>query len=58
MTMRKLLYVPMINMNADLGELACDFYMHRNITFHDREWKRHEQTVFGFWDSLSESRLA
>ena len=51
--MRKLIYVPIIHMSADLGSIA-DHVDKRGIAgFGEEFWKKHRETVSGFWDSIS-----
>ncbi len=51
--MRKLIYVPIIHMSADLGSIA-DHVDKRGIAgFGEEFWTRHRETISGFWDSIS-----
>ena len=51
--MRKLLYVPIIHMGADLGSIA-DYVNKRGIAgFGEEFWTRHRETISGFWDSIN-----
>jgi len=51
--MRKLIYVPIIHMGADLGSIA-DHVDKRGIAgFGEEFWRRHRETISGFWDSIS-----
>ena len=51
--MRKLIYVPIIHMSADLGSIA-DHVDKRGIAgFGEEFWTRHRETISGFWDSIN-----
>ena len=51
--MRKLIYVPIIHLSADLGELAAEMKKHGRSLTSDEDWKKHEKTTVGFWDSIA-----
>ena len=52
--MRRLLYLPMIHTSADLGSVASELDR-RGIKFCGEEkWKKHKETVDGFWRVVSE----
>jgi len=50
--MRKLIYVPIIHMSADLGSIAKDVDRRGVAGFGEEFWKRHRETISGFWDSI------
>jgi len=51
--MRKLIYVPIIHMGADLGSIA-NYVDKRGIAgFGEEFWTRHRETISGFWDSIN-----
>lgn len=51
--MRTLLYVPIIHMAADLGTLASEVAQRGMAGLGEGEWRRHLDTVEGFWNSLA-----
>ena len=51
--MRTLLYVPIIHMAADLGTLAPDVTRKGIKGLGEEDWKKHLETVEGFWNSLA-----
>ena len=51
--MRKLIYVPIIHMSADLGSLAKDVNKRGIADFGEEFWERHRETISGFWDVIS-----
>lgn len=50
--MRKLIYVPIIHIGADLGELAAEISKRGRSMTSDESWMGHEKAVLGFWDSI------
>lgn len=50
--MRKLIYVPIIHLSADLGELASEIKKRGRSLTSDKDWRGHEKAVLGFWDSI------
>ena len=50
--MRKLIYVPIIHMSADLGSIAKQVNKRGIADFGEEFWKKHRETVSGFWDSI------
>jgi len=52
--MRKLIYVPIIHMSADLGSIANHVDKRGIAGFGEEFWKRHRETISGFWDSISD----
>jgi len=50
--MRKLIYVPVIHMSADLGTVAEHLDKRGVAAFGEEFWRRHRDTVSGFWDSV------
>ncbi len=52
--MRKLIYVPIIHMSADLGIIAKQVDSRGMAGFGEEFWKKHQQTVSGFWDVIAE----
>ena len=51
--MRKLLYVPIIHTEADLGSVGKDIAKRGLREFGATLWKRHQETVLGFWDAIA-----
>lgn len=51
--MRNLIYVPVIHMAADLGSLAEKAAERAISSVGEGVWKRHTETVFGFWRSIA-----
>ncbi len=52
--MRKLLYVPIIHMEPDLGSLAQDVGRMSSQIYGEERWEKHKQSVSNFWDSISD----
>jgi len=50
--MRKLIYVPVIHMSADLGSIAKQVNKRGIAGFGENFWKKHGETISGFWDSI------
>lgn len=50
--MRKLIYVPIIHVSADLGEVASEIDKRAGSSFGKEDWKKHKDTVSGFWNSI------
>ncbi len=50
---RRLLYVPIIHTEADLGSVGKDIAARGLREFGETLWKRHEETVLGFWDAIA-----
>ena len=51
--MRKLIYIPIIHMSADLGSIANHVDKRGIAGFGAEFWRRHRETISGFWDSIS-----
>jgi len=51
--MRGLLYVPIIHTEADLGSVGGDIAASGLKEFGETLWRRHEETVLGFWDAIA-----
>lgn len=51
--MRKLIYVPIIHVSADLGDIASEVNKRGRISFGEEYWKKHKETILGFWDSIA-----
>ncbi len=51
--MRKLIYVPIIHISADLGDIASEVDKRGSVMIGDVNWKRHKETILGFWDSIA-----
>jgi len=49
---RTLLYVPIIHTSADLGSLAKEVTQRGIKDLGEEIWKKHEETVLGFWNIL------
>ena len=52
--MRNLTYVPIIHMSADLGSIANHVDKRGIAGFGEEFWRRHRETISGFWDSISD----
>jgi len=50
--MRKLIYMPIIHISADLGEFSSEISKRGKSMTGDEAWKGHEKTLLGFWDSI------
>jgi len=50
--MKKLIYVPIIHMSADLGSIANHVDKRGIAVFGEEFWKKHRETISGFWDSI------
>ncbi len=53
MSGRKLLYVPIIHVEADLGSLAEPVARTSHRIYGQARWERHQETVKEFWDSIA-----
>jgi len=51
--MRKLIYVPIIHISADLGDIAPEINKRGKSLFGEEVWRRHKETILGFWDSIA-----
>jgi hypothetical protein len=51
--MKKLLYVPIIHMEADLGRVAAIIDKRSSQMCGRERWDKHKETVSGFWDSIA-----
>lgn len=51
--MKKLLYVPIIHMEADLGSMAAAIDKRSSQMCGKEHWNRHKKAVSGFWDSIA-----
>ncbi|MCX5810384.1 MAG: hypothetical protein NTX36_13630 [Proteobacteria bacterium] len=51
--MRTLLYIPIIHTEADLGSVGVDMAKRALREFGETLWKRHQETVLGFWDAIA-----
>ncbi len=52
--MRKLLYVPVIHVESDLGGIAPAIDKRSTQICGRERWERHKQTVSTFWDNIEE----
>lgn len=52
--MKKLIYVPVIHMSADLGSIAKYVDKRGVAGFGEEFWKQHRETISGLWDSIFE----
>ncbi|MBU4000511.1 hypothetical protein KKG29_05090 [Patescibacteria group bacterium] len=52
--MRKLLYVPIIHVDSDLGSIAPAIDKRSTQICGRERWERHKQTVSTFWDNIEE----
>lgn len=50
--MRTLLYIPIIHTSADLGSLAKDVARRGIKDLGEEIWKKHEETVLGYWNII------
>ncbi len=51
--MKKLIYVPIIHMSADLGSIAKQVNERGIAGFGEEFWKRHRETISGFWNAIA-----
>jgi len=51
--LRKLIYVPIIHVSADLGEVASEIDKRAGSSFGREDWEKHKDTVLRFWDSIA-----
>lgn len=51
--MKKLLYVPIIHMEADLGSVAPAIDKRSSQICGKEHWNKHKKAVSGFWDSIA-----
>ena len=51
--MRRLLYVPIIHTEADMGSVGEDISKRGLKEFGQTLWKRHQETVLGFWSAIA-----
>jgi hypothetical protein len=51
--MKKLLYVPVIHMKADMGSFAAVIDKSSSQMCRKERWDKHKKTVSGFWDSIA-----
>lgn len=52
--MRRLLYVPVIHVESDLGSIAPTIDKRSTQICGRERWERHKQTVSTFWDNIEE----
>ena len=52
--MRRLIYVPIIHMSADMGSIAKKVDEKGVASFGEEFWKGHRETISGFWDVISD----
>ena len=50
--MKRLIYVPIIHMSADLGSIAKQVNKKGIAGFGEDFWKKHRETISAFWDSI------
>ncbi len=50
--MKRLIYVPIIHMSADLGSIAKQVNKKGIAGFGEDFWKKHRETISGLWDSI------
>jgi len=50
--MRKIIYVPVIHMSADMGSIAKQVNKRGIKGFGEEFWEKHKETISGFWDSI------
>ena len=50
--MRKLIYIPIIHMGADLGSVASDLNKQGEKLCGEERWRKHRETVSKFWDII------
>jgi len=51
---RRLIYVPIIHMSADMGSIAKKVDEKGVASFGEEFWKGHRETISGFWDVISD----
>jgi len=52
--MRKLLYVPVVHVESDLGSIAPDIDKRSAGICGEERWEKHKKTVNSFWDSIED----
>lgn len=52
-SVRKLYFVPIIHMNADMGSLASALETKAKAELGERLWQKHKETIASFWDSIA-----
>lgn len=52
--MRKLIYVPIIHISADLGDMASEVNKRGRILIGEMNWNRHKEVILGFWASIDQ----
>jgi hypothetical protein len=53
--MRKLIYVPILHISADLGSISKHVNSRGKAMAGDINWNKHKNTVLGFWSVVAES---
>ena len=51
--LRRLIYVPIIHVSADLGEVASEIEKRAGSSFGKEDWEKHKEAISGFWDSIA-----
>lgn len=52
--MRQLLYVPIIHMDSDLGEMASTIDSQSASLCGEERWAKHKETIARFWDNIAD----
>lgn len=52
--MRKIYLVPIIHMSSDMGSVAATLYERGAAALGKELWRKHQETVSGFWDSIAQ----
>lgn len=50
--MRRLLYVPIVHSQSDMGQVGVALEHQSAVTLGERRWRLHQETVDRFWDSV------
>jgi len=51
--MRRLIYIPIIHLSADLGEIAGEVNKKGQFLVGNDRWRTHLDTIMGFWDAVA-----
>ena len=51
--MRRLIYIPIIHMEADLGSIAPSVDQRSRGIVGEERWEKHKKTVADFWDAIA-----
>lgn len=51
--MRILIYIPILHISADFGEIASEFEKKGKTSFGEENWKKHKEAILKFWESVA-----